>query len=118
LLKRSQGDLRQANALFQESLQLSAEQENLQGIVNCLGALAGLAAMIGQPARSARLFSAAEKMRDAVGVKMGSNDRQEYEDHMTLLRNQMENSAFDAAWLDGQSLTIEQAVEEATKVQF
>ena len=118
LLQRSQGDLGRASALFQESLRLSAEQENLQGILNCLGAIAGLAGMVQQPARSARLFAAAEKMRDAVGVKMGHSDRQEYEGYLTLLRSQLDVAAFNAAWSEGTSMTIEQAVEEANQVQI
>ncbi len=63
LLERSQGNYARARELFLESLRLSDEQKNQQGIANCLGALAGLAVISDQAPRAARLFAAAAKLR-------------------------------------------------------
>lgn len=113
LLRRSEGQCREAFQLFEESLRLSAEQGNRQGIANCLGAMAGLAATARRPLRATRLFAAAEKAREAVGAKMGVEDRREYESYLERVREQLDDSAFMAAWSAGYAMTTEQAIEEA-----
>lgn len=112
LLQRNEGHYDQAFSLFRESLILSAEQENLQGILNCLGALAGLAAMTNQPSLAARLFAVAGKMRDATGAKMGSDDRKEYEHYLSVLRDRMTDAEFEIVWSEGYAMTTEQAIAE------
>ena len=112
LLERSEGHYNQAFSLFKESVILSAEQENLQGILNCLGALAGLAGMTDQPFLAARLFAVTEKIRDATGARMGSDDRKEYERYLSMLRSQMNDMEFEAAWSQGYAMTTEQAIAE------
>jgi predicted ATPase/class 3 adenylate cyclase/Tfp pilus assembly protein PilF len=118
LVKRSQGDLQAALPLFQESLMLSAEQANQQGIANCLGAIAGLAALNGQPAESARLFSAAANLRSSMGAKMGANDQHEYEQYLAVLRQKLDEALFNRLMLEGCNITTEQAVEHAMQVTF
>jgi predicted ATPase/class 3 adenylate cyclase len=118
LVKRSQGDLQSALALFQESLLLSMEQANQQGIANCLGAIAGLAALNGQPAESARLFSAAANLRSSMGAKMGADDQREYEQYLAVLRQELDEAVFNRLMLEGCSITMEQAVQHALQVVF
>ncbi|MGD2078561.1 MAG: tetratricopeptide repeat protein, partial [Chloroflexota bacterium] len=113
LLRRSDGDYDHALQMFRESLQLSNEQANRQGIVNCLGAVAGLAAMLKQPAIAVRLFAATERLRGEIGNKMGQADQREYEACLQLARSQLDEDAFRALWHDGQALSTEQAVGEA-----
>jgi tetratricopeptide (TPR) repeat protein len=112
LLQRSQGHFNRAFELFRESLLISAEQDNLQGVLNCLGALAGLAAMDRQPGHAARLFAAAEKLRQKIGAKMGRDDREEYEDYLAMLHHQLPDAAFKTAWSEGDAMTVEQAIKE------
>jgi predicted ATPase/class 3 adenylate cyclase len=116
LLQRSQGNYGRASELFVESLHLSAEQANQQGIANCLGALAGLAAMTGYPIRAAHLFAAAQEMRQAIGARMGSDDRREYEIYLDVVRHQLDDAAFTAAWSEGCAMAIEQVIDEAGKL--
>jgi len=112
LLERSQGYFDRATELFRESLHLSAEQDNLQGVLNCLGAIAGLAAMADQPVRAARLFAAAERLRQEIGARMGRDDREEYEDYLAMLRHKLPEAALNAAWSEGSAMTMEQAIGE------
>jgi hypothetical protein len=114
-LQRSQGNYDRASELFQESLNLSVEQANQQGIANCLGALAGLAAIAGQPIRAAHLFSAAEKLRQAMGARMGSDDQREYEHYLAMLRLQLDDAAFTAAWSEGCAMTTQQVIDEVNE---
>jgi predicted ATPase/class 3 adenylate cyclase len=118
LVKRSAGDLLGALELFRESLQLSAEQENQQGIANCLGAMAGLAALNHQAANSARLFSAAANLRDVMGVVMGAEDQREYERYLSVLRQELDEDLFNQLMLEGCSLNTQQAVELACQLEY
>jgi len=88
LVHRNAGNFGTALGLFQESLRISVEQDNKQGIANCLGALAGLAVMADQPKRATRLFAAAAKLRREMGAKMSNNDRIEYEQYLDLVHEQ------------------------------
>ncbi|MGD8585588.1 MAG: tetratricopeptide repeat protein [Chloroflexota bacterium] len=113
LLRRSEGDYDRALQMFRESLQLSSEQANRQGIVNCLGAISGLAAMLNQPAIAVRLFAVTERLRDEIGNKMGEADRQEYEACLQLASSQLDEDTFGALWSDGAAMSVEQAIGEA-----
>jgi predicted ATPase/class 3 adenylate cyclase/Tfp pilus assembly protein PilF len=112
LLQRSEGNYRSALELFQESLHLAFEQENQQGIANCIGALAGLAVMANQPRRAARLFAAAAKLRREMGAKMSSNDLSEYENYLSMVHEHLDYAAFEAEWSEGFTMTMEQIVED------
>ena len=118
LVKRSSGDLPRALELFRESLLLSEEQENQQGIANCLGAMAGLAALNQQPANSACLFSAAAKLRENIGVLMGAEDQREYERYLAVLRNELDEEQFNQLMLEGSSLSTKQAIELACQLEY
>jgi predicted ATPase/class 3 adenylate cyclase len=118
LLERSQGNYERATRLFQESLQLAVEQDNQQGIANCLGALAGLAALTKKPACAATLFGAAHNTREAIGARMGSGDRAEYENYLALVRQQIGEAEFEATWRRGAAMTAEQAADECSASLF
>ena len=68
--------------------------------------------MTGQPSLAARLFAVTDKMRDATGARMGSDDRMEYERYLSVLRNQMSDAEFETAWSGGYAMTTEQAIAE------
>jgi tetratricopeptide (TPR) repeat protein len=112
LIERSKGNTARALTLFQESLNFSIEQENKQGIANCLGALAGLALMDQQHARATRLFAAADKLRWTMGAVMGQHDQEEYQGYLNKLQSQMETEAINAAWSEGHSATLEAVIED------
>lgn len=112
LLQRSEGNYGRALELFQESLRISVEQGNQQGIANCLGALAGLAVMTGQPKRAARWFAAADKLRQWMGARMGEDDQREYERCLNKLRDQLDEGTFQTLWSEGYSMTTEQVIDD------
>ncbi len=111
LIRRSEGQYESAFALFQESLTGSIEQENQQGITNCLGALAGMAILVNRPVAAARMFAAAEKIRQEIGVEMAADDRREYDRYVTLLREQLDAGTFATAWSEGRTMSLGQVAE-------
>jgi hypothetical protein len=63
-----QGDHRRAVALLEEELLLSLELENKPKISYCLLGLAAVAALQKRPDRSVRLWTAAETLREGIGL--------------------------------------------------
>jgi tetratricopeptide (TPR) repeat protein len=115
LLERSEGNYGRAFGLFQESLSLAVEQDNQQGIANCIGGLAGLAVLANQPVHAVHLFAAAAKLRRAMGAKMSTNDRVEYEKYLTMVHVQLDHATFEAEWSEGFMMTLEKIIEELSK---
>jgi predicted ATPase len=113
LLERSQNRDASALTLFQESLKLSLEQDNQQGIANCLGAIAGLAVIADMAGKAVPLFSAAQKIRQEIGAAMGRGDQKEYDSFLELARRQLTEEEFISAWGYGQELTLAEVVELA-----
>ena len=76
----------------------------------------------GQPAlrRAARLFGAAEAIREQVASPIMSLDRGPYERGLAALRAHLDAAALQVAWAEGRALTLEQAIAyalEATDAQ-
>jgi len=112
LLERNNGNYNRSLELFQESLHLALEQENQQGIVNCLGALAGLAVVTNQANRAARLFAAAAKLSREMGVKMSDQDSKEYENYLAMVHERLDHTMFEVEWSEGFRMATEQVIEE------
>jgi tetratricopeptide (TPR) repeat protein len=104
------GDHAAARSCFAESLML-ARQENQ--IAASLEALAGLAAMQGQPARALRLAAAAAALRDRIGEPPWPANQAALTRRLAAAREALSAEGQAAAWADGQALTVEQAVAEA-----
>jgi non-specific serine/threonine protein kinase len=75
-----------------------------------LMAFSFLATARGQLAHAARLLSAADRMRREFAATVELGDRPDYEQTLTTLRARLGPAGFAAAWLEGEALTLEQAV--------
>ncbi len=64
---------------YQESLSLERELGDKTGIAHSLEALADLAAAQRELKRAARLWGAAERLRETIGAPLPSYERSEYE---------------------------------------
>ena len=110
------GDKRRAVALFAESLGLFRELDDRQGVAECLAGLAGAAAAVGQPVRAARLFGAAEARLEAIGAQISPSNRSDYRRNLAAVRRELGDAALAAAWSEGRTMTLEQAVACAVAV--
>ena len=109
----SQGDYRQAATLIRECLLLCQKPGDKRGISYCLALLARVTGDTGQPERAARLFGAAEALREAIHVRLEYVDRIEEDRNIDAVRTQLDEAAFAAAWAEGRAMTLEQAVDYA-----
>jgi predicted ATPase/class 3 adenylate cyclase/DNA-binding CsgD family transcriptional regulator len=81
-------------------------------ILECLG---GLATSDGNHPEAARLFGAAEGLRQRMGVVRFKIHEAAYQAAVAELRNAMDRVAFDAAWAEGAALLLEEAIAYAQR---
>lgn len=108
-----QGNAPHAAACFAQSLGIYHAIQDTHDSALVVVGCAGVAWMVAQPARAARLLGAADAMLTSIGAVMDAADQIEYERSMAASRAQLSPAAFDAAYTHGQTLTTDLAVEEA-----
>ncbi len=87
-----------------------------EGIQLALRGLAALAGAQRQPERAARLFGAAEALRERIGMVLPPVERSEYEEYVAAVRTAMDEHDFTAAWAEGRVMSLDQAVGFALEV--
>ena len=108
------GDYRLAEGLLHESLELAVVLRDMWTMAYSLTWLAGTAAAQDQPLRAARLFGAAEALREAMGMTIHfSADRALYEQQVATVQAQLGEATLAASWAEGRAMTLEQAVAYA-----
>jgi tetratricopeptide (TPR) repeat protein len=108
-----QEEYARARSLFEESLTIYRELGNKQGIAESLESLARLATQGKEWERAARLWGVAATLRDAIGAPHPLNRREEWERELGAARAELGEAAFAAAWAEGQSMSLEEAVRYA-----
>ncbi len=109
-----QGDFIRARAFFKESLATRRELSDRLGIARALEGLATVVADLGDSPRAARIWGAAERLRDEIGTPLSPADRPRYDQRIATARAALANDAnFDRAWQDGRALKLVQALELA-----
>jgi tetratricopeptide (TPR) repeat protein len=107
------GELLKALALFKEALSIQQRMDNRAGIAECLMGIAGVLAEQGHLQTGTRLLGSAEALRASVGANLWPANCLEHDRILTHLKESLDERTFAAAWTEGQSLTIEQAIAES-----
>ena len=116
-----QGDDVRAGTYLAESITLLREQDDRW---TSLLALEVSARWVAQPGRrtadgqaltlrAARLFGAAEALRETLGAPRLAIYEEHYQRSVASLRSQLDERAWAAAWAEGRAMTLEQALTEA-----
>ncbi|HEV2127126.1 MAG TPA: tetratricopeptide repeat protein [Thermomicrobiales bacterium] len=111
-----EGNLRLGAACFAEALAVHVEHGDRRNIGHCLGGLAGMAGLLGYPEQAARLFGAADTVLAKAGASMFFVDRLDYDRNQAAVRALLGEQAFEAAFLAGKALVLDQALAEAARV--
>ncbi len=82
-------------------------------VAQALEVLATVAAGRGDHARAARLYGAAEALREAVGSSILPYDAGERERGLAAARGALDERGFAAAWAEGRGMTPGQMIAEA-----
>jgi DNA-binding CsgD family transcriptional regulator len=105
-----QQDYATGYALYEEGLLIARKADSKCNVASCLEGLAGVLAAQGELPRSARLWGAAESLRDAIGAPIPPVYRPAYERSVTTARAQFGEKAFAAAWAEGRTMPLEQVL--------
>jgi DNA-binding CsgD family transcriptional regulator len=89
--------------------------DGLLGIADTLECLAALACRSESHSESARLFGAAEDMRNRTGEVRFGVFQPALEADVESLRNAMGQADFDAAWVEGAQLSTDEAIAYAQR---
>ncbi|MDQ3238287.1 MAG: tetratricopeptide repeat protein [Actinomycetota bacterium] len=100
-----------ARVFCREILDTSLPLDHKHCIVASLHILASAAGSQGQAVRSARLWGAAEALREAIGVQLAPVERTAYARYIAVARSRLDDEAWQAAWAEGRMLSPAEAVE-------
>jgi predicted ATPase/class 3 adenylate cyclase len=111
---REEGDLAAARGLYSESLMICRELGDRRGIADALDGLASVVAALCSSLHAARMWGAAERLREEIGSPLAPIERQHYDRRVAVARTTLgDDAAFDRARQEGRALTLEQAIELA-----
>jgi predicted ATPase/DNA-binding SARP family transcriptional activator/DNA-binding CsgD family transcriptional regulator len=107
------GDPQHAKSLLQESLVFYLELGLKANVAESLERLAETAGALGEDVRAARLWGAAETMRETFGISWTLAERMLHEPRLRAARTQLGEAAWKAAFAEGEAMGLEEAVEYA-----
>ena len=110
---RHSGDIRQARKIYHDTLPEWKDLGNRAAIAHQLECFAFLAVADEEPQRAIKLFGAAEALRARVQASMTELERLEYNQAVAQLRSMLTEPEFDACWVEGRAINMEQAIELA-----
>jgi hypothetical protein len=110
---RLQGDYELATRHYRRSLQIHWKRGARVEIANRLEGLAKVAGKQEEPQRAARLFGAAQALRDQLGTPPIPVEQADYDRNLAAVRDALGVESFSGAWAAGQALTLEQAIQYA-----
>ncbi|HXQ33447.1 MAG TPA: hypothetical protein VN843_05445, partial [Anaerolineales bacterium] len=112
-IEREQGQFNQAMPKYRETILEWQRLGHRAAIANQLECFAFIAKAQEQPERAAKLFGAAEALREKINIAMTPQERNEYDLEIADLRANMDEKVFASHLAEGRSLTMEQAVDFA-----
>ena len=111
----AQGELEQAERDAHDALTVAADVHAHSGIPDTLECLADLAVKADGHREAARLFGAADAIRQRIGVVRFKIYDAEYENSLGALRDAMGEEDFAAAWAEGTALSTDEAIAYAQR---
>ena len=114
-LGRGQGYYEQATSMHSEALSIQVRIPDAAGIASSLEAMAGLAVSQGRHARAARLFGAAQVVREECGSPRQPDEVRRFEVDVARLSAESETAMVEEAWAEGAGLSRTEAVALATR---
>ena len=107
---RLRDDPERACGFFREALHIHQQMHYIPTIADGLEGLAGIAAEAGDPVRAARLFAVAHAHREANAAPRWRDMDAIYARDLALARSLLNAEEWHAAWTDGRTMPLDQAV--------
>jgi predicted ATPase/class 3 adenylate cyclase len=109
------GDREQARAAYEEGLALCTELGDKMVAWAYLDGLACVAGTEGGAERAARLFGAAEALREAVGWPLNPEEEALREPFLDAARSKLDEASWEEAWAGGRAMSFDEAVSYAVE---
>jgi predicted ATPase/class 3 adenylate cyclase/DNA-binding CsgD family transcriptional regulator len=106
----AQGNHVGSQALYEQGIGVARKAGDKRTIPSGLEGLAAAVAAQGNHAWAAHLWGAAETLREAIGVPLPPIERVPYHRAVAAARTQLGEQAFAAAWVEGRTMSLEQAL--------
>jgi predicted ATPase/DNA-binding SARP family transcriptional activator len=107
------GDINAALRFSQEALELRWQQKDKWGMAFSFESLATIAATQQDFSRAARLWGAAEVLREEIGSPIPASWRPRYERFVATAKEHVDETTFETHWQVGRKTSLEQAVAYA-----
>jgi hypothetical protein len=103
-----------ARDLFRQALTIQQELGDQWGIAWFLEGMAPVALALSGAGPAARIWGAAERLRNEIGAPMPAADRPRYDRQVAAARLAAQDDAtLDTAWREGGAMTLQQAMQYA-----
>jgi tetratricopeptide (TPR) repeat protein len=112
---RAQGNYAEAYPLYQESLQINRELGDRWMLAYVLENVGMLLALHQDAQRALNLVGAAASLRETLGIPLSPAEKTHLDNVLEPAYQALGNAA-TTAWETGQSLTLEQAIDEALHI--
>lgn len=113
--QRALGNFAEAKQTYRETIKVFQDYGNRPPVAHQLECFAMIAIVEEEPQRAAKLFGAAEAIREATGHKPTDEEQAEEAQFITRLHAMLSDAEFTALWAEGKSMTMEQAIEMAVR---
>ena len=112
----SHGEYQKSTALHRDALSLLQRTGNRWSALYTLEAIATVMIMQQDMERAVRLLGATSAFYEQMRFLMSALEREHHEHNVQALRETLAREAFEAGWVQGQAMTLEQAIEYALEV--
>jgi len=107
-----------ARGHFAECMAIAMEIGSPPGIIESLEGIAGVAAATGAPIRAARLWGAADALRQEDGCPRSIRESMIFDRQVSRVHDTLTPDQFDQAWNQGRAMTLDDAVQLALTEQM
>jgi tetratricopeptide (TPR) repeat protein len=112
---RARGENQQSVAWYQKSLAIIKSLGSMPWGLEPLEGLAKAFGLLGQSQQTARLLGAAHSARLWMNTPLPPVDRPDYELSLASIRSALGEDRFQAAWAEGQQMTLQEAIDYAIR---
>jgi tetratricopeptide (TPR) repeat protein len=111
--QRAFGNFAEAKQTYFETIKVYQDYGNRPAVAHQLECFAMIAIVEEEPPRAAKLFGAADAIREVTGHKPTDEEAAEEAQFISRLRAMLSETEFNALWAEGKSMTMEQAIQLA-----
>ncbi len=112
-MERLEGHHDKAESMYRDTIIEWKRLGHRAAVANQLECFAFMAKIHEQVERAAKLFGAAEALREIIKIPMSDMEKIEYDRETADLKANMDEKEFTSRWTEGRSMTMEQAIQLA-----